>query len=293
MVTTATVQALIDSSVNTVIDITETILVSDMSSLQLRDKTLRLFGAPGIQINGRHWTIAGGKLHAQTGDLFECVNSSMGLVLNVWCSGVKLSKSLWKCVGSNQCYDTHVIGGEWSKPSSMTTPIVLVSVDGPFYNNNSWSKMRFQTNGTPQAPCVSIGCTHTTNWIYGNAFQDVNFEIPNGGAIELNSCFATTMRGVQIFDADLYGNITRSLVVCGRASSKHLRSNLTVIEQYFRLSGVRDPGVYDIEADSNQHMPYTFDIRSVGGIAGAKVEAKLSPQIAEMHPQLGINYVVV
>ncbi len=38
MVTTATVQALIDSSVHTVIDISETIVMSDVSVLPLSDK---------------------------------------------------------------------------------------------------------------------------------------------------------------------------------------------------------------------------------------------------------------
>ncbi len=292
MATTAEVQALIDASVSPVIDINETIVIGDMSFLNLKDKTLRLFADPGFTINGRHWTIIGGKLQAQTGDLFDCVNSGMGLIQNVWCSGLMMSKSLWKCVGVGQCYDTHVIGGEWSKPSSMTTPIVLVSVDGPFYNNNSWSKMRFQTNGTPQAPCVSIGCTHTANWIYGNAFQDINFEIPNAGAIHLESCFGTTLRGIQIFDADLFGPITQTLVRCGRLSTAHLPSTMTVIEQYFRLSGTMQSHAFDIDAGAGQHMVYTMRIASVHGIQGANVRVRLAGQMFDMNPNLNTTVIV-
>ena len=105
-------------------------------------------------------------------------------------------------------YDTHFIGGEWVKPQGMTVLHIMVATNGPFFNANSVSRCRFQTNGAPLSPCVLLSCTLTNNWLYGNTFSNINFEIPNAGAIHLHSCFAHSLQDIQIFDADLFGPIS-------------------------------------------------------------------------------------
>lgn len=252
------------------VTIRETVLVSDNDVLNLNGRTLELYADPAIIIDGAHWTIKCGKLRAMVGVLFECIGSSSGLILNVWAAGLLRGKELFRCIGTNQCYDTHVIGGEWERPQGMIVPTVNVAVSGPFYNANRWTSLRFQTNGMPAAPVFKLVCTHDANWLYGNTIEYINFEIPNAGAIHLESCFGTSLRQIEVFDADLFGPITDDLIKVTKRSTG-LRSRNTSLRGYFRLSGTRNANVVDINIPSTVHYQPALEIGNVDGIDGALV----------------------
>ena len=264
---------IISSSIKKEIRIGETIVVGNDDVLDLRGKTIQSYADPVVLIQGSHWTIMNGKLRAIEGTLFECIRSSNGLVLNVWASGIRRSKDLFRCVGENSCYDTNVIGGEWSKPQGMTTPIVNINVSGPFYNSNNWTGLRMQTNGAPNAPVMVFKCSHTSNWIYGNTLHHINFEIPNAGAIWMEGVHSTKLSQINIFDADLFGNITDNIIQIRKTTG--LKSVNTTIDGYMRLSGTMTAGKYDISIPDSSHYQSNLRVISVDGIDGALLVTQL------------------
>lgn len=289
---TKDLQRLIDSSLLDSIQVEETIVISDRSYLDLKGLEVVSSADPVFTIQGRHWMIQAGKVKSTSGVIFDCISSQSGMVLNTFFTGSLRAKPLFQCLDGNSCYDTHFIGGEWQKPQGMLSPIVSVEVDGPYFNNNSWSRCRFQTNGMPESPCVKLTCTKKNNWIYGNSFQQINFEIPNGGAIHLHSCFGHTIQDVQMFDADLFGTITNHLIYLTRSSATSLRSTQTRIHGYFRLSGVLDEGVYDIFAPSSDHTFDTLDLNSIGGIQGAQTRINVSKSTMLMNRSIQSQFVI-
>ncbi len=274
MLTVTQVNTLIDADTTGTVTLNDGVLIGDLDFLNLRNKTIEIVADPAITIQGQHWTIIGGKLRAMSGVLFECISSNAGLMANVWATGLLRSKELFRCLGTNGCYDTTVIGGEWAKPADMLSPIVRVEVSGPFYNRNKWNSIRFQTNGRPQAPVVKLTCTNSANWIYGNSVSDINFEIPNAGAVHLESCFGTELSGMNMFDCNLFGPITDDLIRVGKYATG-LKSKMTTIRHYLRLSGALNEGIVDINAvDAGNYQP-SLIVDMVDGIAGAGLKVKL------------------
>lgn len=271
---------LLDADTSGTVTVDETVYIADLNVLDLGGKTVKITADPAIQIQGRYWSIRGGKLQATAGVLFECVSSSSGLIANVFASGLMRGKELFRCIGGNGCYDTNVIGGEWAKPADMLAPIIRVEVNGPTYNRNTWQGLRFQTNGRPQAPSVKLACTHSANWIYSNAFRDINFEIPNAGAIHLESCFQTTMDGIHVFDADMYGAITDDLVKVGK-SPNGLKSKSTTVRNYTRLSGALSAGKVDINIGDVGHYNNNLIVEMVDGIDGAGLKVRLPEWVTQ------------
>lgn len=290
--TSKQLQALIDAETTNTLTISETVLIQDRSSINFRELNVISSADPVFSIQGKHWMVQSGKATATNGVLFDCINSQSGLVQNVFMSGFFKSKALFQCMNNSSCYDTHFIGGEWAKPQGMTVPHIMVAVNGPFFNANSVSRCRFQTNGAPLSPCVLLSCTLTNNWLYGNTFSNINFEIPNAGAIHLHSCFGHSLQDIQIFDADLFGSITDHIIKLTRSSSTSLRSNQTRLLGYFRLSGALEEGVFDIYAPSTDHTADTLDLNSIGGIQGANVKIHVSRQTLLFNRSLQSQFVI-
>lgn len=274
----AQLNALIIADTTGTIQIDENVLVTHNDVLNLQGKSVEIDADPAVSINGAHWSILPGKLRAMSGVLFDCLSASSGLMLNVWATGLLRGKELFRCVGGNQCYDLNVIGGEWAKPQDMTTPIINVDVNGPFFNRNVWQGLRFQTNGRPVAPVIHLRCSHTANWVYGNSFRDINFEIPNAGAIHMESCFGTQLQQITVFDADLFGPITDDLIKVTKRING-LRSRSTSVDGYFRLSGVLNSGVVDINIQDAAHYAPTLSVRMIDGIDGAGIKLRVPTYI--------------
>jgi len=265
---TQQLQSLIDSTITQTVMISETVELTDYSTVNLKGKIIQSSAEPSFRIMGKFWTLTSGKIISQVGLVFDCLSSQSGLMLNVSAATVMRSKEVFRCIQDSSCYDTHIIGGEWQKPQEMLTPIILVDSNGPFFNSNSFSKMRFQTNGKAGAPCIRLACGHLSNYLYGNAIQDCNFEIPNGGAIHLQSCFGTTITNPYMFDCDLFGPITDHLIYSGRLAANKLKSKQTTITNYFRLSGSLNVDKYDIYAPSLDHQS-SLILTGVDSIDGA------------------------
>lgn len=276
----AHLKALLQSDTSGTITVNETVYIGDMDCLDLDGKTVNSNADPAVQIQGRYWTIRSGKLRAQNGILFECVSSACGLIENVWATGWLKSKELFRCVGAGACYDTNVIGGEWAKPADMLTPIIRVEVNGPTYNRNTWQGLRMQTNGRPQAPVIKLACMHSANWIYANVIRDINFEIPNAGAVHLESTFQTVLDGIHVFDADLYGAITDDLVKVGK-SPNGLKSKSTTVRNYTRLSGALSAGKVDINIGDVGHYNNNLIVEMVDGIDGAGLKVRLPEWVTQ------------
>lgn len=276
----AQLTVLIDSDTTGTITVDEPVYINDLNVLDLKSKTVRITTDPAVVIQGRWWVIQGGKLQATAGVLFDCLSSSSGLMLNVFASGLLRGKELFRCVGGSACYDTNVIGGEWAKPADMLSPIVRVEVTGATYNRNTWQGVRMQTNGRPQAPVIKLSCLHSANWIYSNVIRDVNFEIPNAGAIHLESCFQTVLDGIHVFDANLFGPITDDLVKVSK-SANGLKSKSTTIKNYMRLSGALNEGKVDINVTDAGHYNHNLIVEMVEGIDGVGLKVRVPEWAAQ------------
>lgn len=156
-------------------------------------------------------------------------------------------------------------GGEWSVPPATNVPIVDIEVTQSGYNRNSWRDLRFQTNGRSGAPCVRISNTDQ-NWCYANTFEDLNFELPEAGAMELRSCFGTMLRNIAIFDMT---TATADMIYLGGGG---LNCAKTTIENYTRPSG--DMGVF-LDINAIGHYAGSLLIDNPGGPPGARVRTSL------------------
>jgi hypothetical protein len=263
------------------ITIHETVEIVEKSHIDLKGTTITSTADPVFRIGGRHWAVRNGNIVATNGVAFYVKNSGMGCLRDLFVVGRRRERELFVCEGTAQCYDTHISGGEWYMPQGQRVPHVRVEVPGAFFNNNSLSYLRMQTNGKPEAPCIKLTCLHPTNWLYGNTFRQINFEIPNAGAIHLDSCFGTTIDACQMFDTHAFGPITGTLIKVGRHSSSHLRSRHTVIQQYMRPGGSLPEGLYDIDVGSDIHTHDVLALTSVGGTG--KLVIRLPQSSLEQH----------
>lgn len=287
---TQQLQSLIDNTPAQTVMISETVDIADYSTVNLKGKIIQSSADPSFRIAGKFWTLTSGKIVSQVGLVFDCISSQSGMMLNVSVATVMRSKEVFRCIQDNSCYDTHFIGGEWQKPQEMLTPIILVDSNGPFFNANSFSKIRFQTNGKALSPCVRLACGHLSNYLYGNSIQDCNFEIPNGGAIQLQSCFGTSIINAYMFDCDLFGPITEHLIYCGRLASNKLKTKSTIISNYFRLSGTLNPDKFDIYAPSSEHQS-SLVLNNIDSIDGAQAKLNIAKESIPFHRSINVQFI--
>ena len=266
MITIGQLKDLIRDDKTGTVFLTDTVHVRHLDHINLGGTTLISSADPAFIIQGTHWSLADGKLVATNGVAFECVFSSVGVIRNLYCSSRNNTKSLFRCMGASSAYDTHIEGGEWEQSPSMTVPIIHVEVDKEYFNINSFSKIRFQTNGTPSAPVIKLATLSPSHWLIGNSFSDLNFEIATAGAIHLFSCAGTSMTNIQMFDSHI-GSMTDHCIKVGRRNMSSLRSRGTSIRGYLRLGGSLPTQFSDIYAPEDMHYGNSFNVSNVGGNA--------------------------
>jgi hypothetical protein len=160
--------------------------------------------------------------------------------------------------------------------------MISVNVSGTFFNANSISKMRFQTNGRPSAPVIRIVTSITSTWLYGNTIADINFEVATAGAVVLGSCYGTTLQNIQIYDAHLYAPISNHLVSFTREIPTALRSASTSITGYIRPSGTMPADKYDLHIPSTEHYGGSVYINSVCSPPGSSNRVKIKAPLSSM-----------
>lgn len=245
----------------------ETVEINDGDHWDLGGKTWTSTADPMIRINGSNWSMRNGKIQAQGGVLIEQVRGYGGLVQSLWGSQTNPNKELYVCEGTNSCYDTLVQACTFSVAPNMTVPMVRVQVNGPYYNANTWQRIRFQTNGGPTAPVILLESTKLDNWIYSNVIKEINFELPYAGAIHAFSTRGLSVEDVTVFDTPL--ECTDHLVQIGKTTGG-LNSKDTYIKRYTRLQGSLATGKYDVYA--MEHYSDSLIVDGVSGISGVKAK---------------------
>jgi hypothetical protein len=252
-----------------------TIEVGDDFYLNLHGRRLISTADPVFRLNGKRGAITNGRIQATAGRVFEAVSVSRFMIQQVHCYP-QSDKAIWHQHGG-QAYDLLVQSCEWESKPGASVPMVDVKVQGATFNRNSFKDMRFQTNGNsrpPSAPVVRLE-NIDKNWVYGNAFEDINFEIPLAGAIHLYSAFGTTLRNVQVYDTHL-GTITDHMIKLSKSPTGGLMSAKTSITDYLRPSGTLPDGKYDIWTIPNSHhYGGSLIVDNPGGTQGAKVRVNV------------------
>ncbi len=133
---------------------------------------------------------------------------------------------------------------EFSAGASQTVPIIDLQTNQGDINENTWIGCVFtQNSGTITAPSLKIVHTTTSDYCYGNRFLTCTFEDPLAGAIHLESCFATVMWGVSVYD--LSATTVGHLILLDNGTGNTTRS--TTINGYLRAAGTLGGGLYDIQ----------------------------------------------
>lgn len=267
-------KTILAASTSKVVEITDTVVVGTLDHLDLDGRELRSTADPMFCVFGNNWSIRNGKIHALDGVTVDIVSTSLGLVSGVWLASERADKPVVQCVGTGQCYDTMFHACELSHPPSMTVPLLYVSVEADTYNSNVWDKIRFQTNGSPAAPCVIVETSSQTSWIYANRFSNINGEIPNAGLFRFGGCYGTILDNITVYDTNLSGNITEDLIWFGLASTPGLRCIHTTVRNYTRLAGVLDTGKFDVNIF--QHYTTTILLEQINA-TGTSLRVQCPP----------------
>ena len=116
----------------------------------------------------------------------------------------------------------------------------LVSAGGDI-NDNRWENTRVIYSGNYFFWIESTGA----NFQYHNQFNNINFEVCNGGGIKLISNLLFEIRNCANWDAQSGGPITKDFYDLA-ANAGGLQSR-GIISNCSRLAGVLDAGIYDVD----------------------------------------------
>lgn len=257
-----------DISIATTLDLDREQIKIDLNGFNLTSSADPVFNIDG----GNKLRIIEGLVTATGGKTFDFVSANA-----VRIRGVSVDQNGDYAVVSIQggsLYDAFIGGGcEWASSGALDTPMVNVAVTGAQINAVTFERIRMQTNGnanTPTAPCVYMENTDV-NWLYGNNFLGVNFEIPSAGAIHLYSCANTLIQGCGVYDSHL-DSIIDSMIVVDNSATGGLNCQTTTITNYLRNAGTMAVGKYDID-NRGHYAGSLYVINPMGiGAEGVKVD---------------------
>ena len=221
--------------------------------------------------NGARIKVMNIRIEALGGHAFNVTNFSESKIENVKINVTAPGKSAYYQEGNGtNAYDSMFLGGEWGSRPSHDAPLFYVSVDDANFNTNLIQGMMFQTNGgSTSAPAIWLECTASANWIYGNTIDNIDFEIPNAGAVHLYSTAGTTLSNNTVFDL---GTSTDDLIVLDNTTGG-LNPKQTTINGYYRVGGTLGTGLKDI--DVRGHYADGLVVINAGGSQSAAVEHDL------------------
>ncbi len=233
---------------------------------QINNNTTDVFDTDGARIKVRNI-----RIEATGGHAFNVTNFSESKIENVKINVTAPGKSAYYQQGTGtNAYDSMFIGGEWGSRPAHDAPLFYVSVDDANFNANLIQGMMFQTNGgATTAPTIWLECTASANWIYANTIDNVDFEIPNAGAVHLYSTAGTTLSNNTVFDL---GTSTDDLIVLDNTVGG-LNPKQTTINGYYRVGGTLGTGLKDI--DVRGHYADGLVVINAGGSQSAAVEHNL------------------
>jgi hypothetical protein len=131
--------------------------------------------------------------------------------------------------------------------NSATVPTFnLVSSDNAI-NTNTFRRMWCTYSGNYVFHIESLA--GSGGYVYDNTFEDINFEVTNGGCIEILSGRNNTIRMCAVYD--LSGATTKDLFHFG-ASPGGLNTAYTWIDNVLRRGGTLGSGLHDVLIDASQ-----------------------------------------
>lgn len=199
-----------------------------------------------LHVSGTHNLIEGLSIwsNGENGHIFNQVGGwSQNRIRN--CQLLKLgdSKSVWHAIGSTSgdYIDNVVEGTEFYHSYTATVPgwYYLRDSSGASCNRNTWRDLRWNRSGS-----YAFHLEASTNRLYDNHFEDINFEVCNGGAIKLLSVTGTMLVNCVNYDNSVLGAVTKDLFVIGKNTG--VNSSHNTLRGIFRRGGALGAGVVDI-----------------------------------------------
>jgi hypothetical protein len=141
-------------------------------------------------------------------------------------------------------YDTLFSESHYEAAGSHSVPIVDIESDNAWFNTNTFFRIRFQGNGSPSAYHFRMVCTGA-NWNDGNTLSEINFEIPDAGAIFLEGANGTLLSNLGFFDIT---TTTDNLVYLDKnVAGGALNTRYTTLTNVLRYGGALGGGLFDLK----------------------------------------------
>lgn len=145
---------------------------------------------------------------------------------------------------SGEIYDSRFHGGDWYLPTNTQVSAVHVRTQGTTFNENRFENLRcYNSRGT--VPFFDIENTNTTTWLTNNSFENINFEICQGGGIRFANARGWSLKGLTFWDA--HGVYTGHLIHC--ANNAGYESLACTLERIQRHGDTLAAGIRDIFAE--------------------------------------------
>jgi hypothetical protein len=177
--------------------------------------------------------------------------------------------SIYRQTGSAGMYDCAWTDSYFEHKLTATVPGFFVQVNGNFFNDNQFERLRAQYSG---AFFFHIEQTAAGTYLYGNTLRNINFEICNGGAVKLLSNIAAAVEDCQLWDN---GTSTQHMWYIGKSTGPNSRG--ITLSRLIRTGGTLGTGLFDIFVGAGEVAgPFTID--SCIGLAGPGVNHNLNGQ---------------
>lgn len=150
-------------------------------------------------------------------------------------------------------YDTIFEGGEYfGERWGRTAPIVDITVNGTWFNENAFKNLRI--TGSTGTQAIKVKNVDTQTFLVNNRYENLNIEICAGGGLYLESAKANTLANISFWDMPTY---TGDLINMGDGVGFASESN--VLMNVCRHGDKLADGVVDINfTNSNDNVLINF-----------------------------------
>jgi len=183
-------------------------------------------------------------------------------------------------------YDSNWSGGEWYSSNSQTvSPFKVVCTDTARFNENTFNVQRCYYSGT--LPWFDVRCTVATNWNYHNKWENITFEVCNGGLIHQSGARGSEVNNIANWDPEGFaGGELQNDAIRLDSSGVGLGSANNIIRNYTRTAGHLGVGFYDIALGNADDT--TFE--QTASIGGAGVTHNLNGRRAIIQRHAGETF---
>lgn len=117
-------------------------------------------------------------------------------------------KSCLKLVDGGQAHSNVFDGGQWLVDPNITrtAPVVDITSASTYFNGNVFKNMWIHSHKSTTIQAIKLELTVTGSYLYNNMFDNVIFEVCEGGAFSLAGTAHTVINNCAMWDTTTYNN---------------------------------------------------------------------------------------